>query len=31
MIGLIAIYTALCIGWLIGWFSCAVITRRTKA
>jgi len=28
--GLIAIYIALCAGWLIGWFSCALITRRFR-
>lgn len=30
MIALIAIYIALCAGWLLGWLSCVVITRRLR-
>lgn len=30
MTGLVAIYIALCAGWLLGWFSCVVITRRLR-
>lgn len=27
---LLALYIALCAGWLLGWLSCVVITRRFR-
>lgn len=30
IVQLLAIYAALCAGWLIGWLSCVVLTRRLR-
>lgn len=30
MTWLTAIYIALCAGWLIGWFTCLVLTARGR-
>lgn len=27
---LLAIYIALCAGWLLGWLSCLVLARRMR-